>query len=807
MRLFANDEIPALSVSADELPMPWILPRVPRRHRDRLVAMLVRAVRAFDPRIRVVSLRWVERRLIEEGRVLLLRHPLVCWRIESTDPAMEALEKAPGLVRGRHVFDFEDDPGVVSQGWMGPVKVALLHQITNTLLEEIPISSARDAEITSINGVIEIVKCAANVLVSPIDLLDFTERLYELYVAGLPLEEARRDAVAAVLAARFEPAGNEKKAKAVVDAVKQVTSGRVLDEKDRLLLWSAGLAEKDPGTRLPLFDWIAEDNVVSNLEWRVRGSPTVDAWPPSLRRSSPPSAPDSFIPLRHEARAEAMLDRIRSGAADRWSHDELRHATKVLLEFAGEVDQMRGHRHTRALLDRAAALYQAAARLLEADDDHPAAARCLVAATNRLRLAHRLENGSQAANDAVAFSERAPPVLRAQALLARVDLRIRCDQWSSAATDIDMVLAVTGEERSAERGQALWKRALVRTGRREFAAAKEDFEGALRVFDEVNDERSRAELLVDRARLHILDNAFDEAQKDTEKALAFYERATINSTADGSNAPESFVDEIIDFAATPHESLADELTEDESEHAWALTMRGTARLAQGNYRDAATDLEMAIRLFGQAEDDRGRAVALLTRGELRAREKDILGAEADSEMALPILERLADLRRSARAHTRWGLCRIERGDFEGAERDLCDAERLFRAGEHQLGLEWIQIAWAKLRRAQGRLDEALAAAMLAKNALTAPQAPSSEQGRERSPGEVPKSVPVMVDAWEAAEALEELARIHEARGDAEAARDAATQAEALGRTAKNNSAVRAAKDILRKLGGTARNGR
>ncbi len=81
MRFFAADAFPRLAVQSGDLPRPWVMPLgLPRDHRDRLAALLAQALRALEPGLALVQLRWDERRFLNGGGLALPEHVLVWWR-------------------------------------------------------------------------------------------------------------------------------------------------------------------------------------------------------------------------------------------------------------------------------------------------------------------------------------------------------------------------------------------------------------------------------------------------------------------------------------------------------------------------------------------------------------------------------------------------------------------------------------------------------------------------------------------------------------------------------------------------------
>jgi hypothetical protein len=193
MRLFPGDDVPELKALAQEMPSPWLMPRgFSRQHRDRLGALVVRAVRGFDPRIRCVQLRWLEAPLVRDGLLKLPERLLVWWRSDAiADDAAEVMHEAPKVVHGLHMLDLDGDPGVAALGWLAPLKMRLLYKLTDALLEE-----GGDAEAEAL---IDALNEAADRLVSPIDLLDFAARLVEARQMGATVADAREDAIATVL--------------------------------------------------------------------------------------------------------------------------------------------------------------------------------------------------------------------------------------------------------------------------------------------------------------------------------------------------------------------------------------------------------------------------------------------------------------------------------------------------------------------------------------------------------------------------------------------------------------------------------
>jgi hypothetical protein len=205
MRRFAADQVPRLSVAAAELPGPWVVPwALPRRHKDRLVALLGQALCRFDDRLRFIELRWAERYFIEEGRIVPPQPALVWWRIAAI-PAVEpesVIEAAPRLVPGLAVYDFEGEAELPALGWLGPLKVRLLHRLIDALMDDRLVFEPED--------VVRTLNDAARTIVSPIDLLDLCESLIDLALLGRSADEARVEGISRVLASRFAPEAGDR---------------------------------------------------------------------------------------------------------------------------------------------------------------------------------------------------------------------------------------------------------------------------------------------------------------------------------------------------------------------------------------------------------------------------------------------------------------------------------------------------------------------------------------------------------------------------------------------------------------------
>ena len=260
MRLFAGDHFPRLALQSGDLPRPWVMPLgLPRSHRDRLTLLLAQALRALEPGLTLVQLRWAERHLFRAGRLQLPGSVLVWWRIDAipaVDPN-EVILDGSRLTPGLAVYDFDDRVDVPAQAWLGPLKMAVLHRITDRLLDDRPFAAHEE--------IADMLREMSAKLISPIDLLDAAEAMAEAAAQGESLDAARAEAVARVVAARFMDGPGP--ADAAARALVRVGRGEAVDADACKVLQGGGLMEGS--VPMPLLDLLKDPDALQRTVLRL----------------------------------------------------------------------------------------------------------------------------------------------------------------------------------------------------------------------------------------------------------------------------------------------------------------------------------------------------------------------------------------------------------------------------------------------------------------------------------------------------------------------------------------------------------
>lgn len=607
MRLFPGDEVPRLTAFPEEMGGPWIVPpSFPRLHRRRLAVMVGRAVRAFDPRVRFIELRWADRWHLERGTLRLPPHPLIWWRISAiTDTPGDVLAGAPRLAPGHHLFDCEADPGVTALGWMSPLKVRLLERITEVLVDERPLADPEP--------LLDALDDAARHLESPIDLLDFTEGLIAQRATGLSMEEAIVDAMAGVVAARLD-----------VEAVTQETAARFLDALRAAVqpgpfppavhaeLSLRGFAEPSPEVRLPMLDWLLRPGVLDRAERRLRTAQRPSAWPPAFAALPPPAIPlPAPVPEGEEAAADAVLEQIRAGEDRQWDQARKMRAADALLRFAGRLRKDRGHLYDAAVMEREAALLEVAARLAEEAGELMMAIRANVGAADCYRYTGRLRDARERVARAAELAGRTgDSIARADVLLATGNLSLRQADISGAKAAYEAALPIYREtgERLGE-AQVLHAMGELFRLQDDLSGAKAVYETALLICRETGSRLGEANVLGGMGELLL-------QQADLPGAKAAYE------------------------AALPiFREIASRLGE-----ANVLTGMGQLSLRQDDLSGAKAAYEAALLIYREIGDRLGEANVLQGIGDLARKRDDPAEARAAYEAALAIYQRIEDRR-------------------------------------------------------------------------------------------------------------------------------------------------------------------
>src|SRR5262245_22336775 len=109
---------------------------LPRGHRDRLAALLAQALRALEPDLSMIQLRWAERHFLLSGRLALPSSVLVWWRVNAVpvvDPQAVVLDGSK-LTPGLALYDFDSEANLPAEAWLGPLKMNVLRRIQDRLL-------------------------------------------------------------------------------------------------------------------------------------------------------------------------------------------------------------------------------------------------------------------------------------------------------------------------------------------------------------------------------------------------------------------------------------------------------------------------------------------------------------------------------------------------------------------------------------------------------------------------------------------------------------------------------------------------
>jgi hypothetical protein len=193
VRFFAGDHFPRLAAQSGDLPRPWVMPLgLPRDHRDRLAVLLAQALRAIEPSLTMIQLRWAERHFLLSGRLALPSSVLVWWRVNAipvVDPQAVVLDGSR-LTPGLALYDFDSEASLPAEAWLGPLKMGVLHRIQDRLLDERPIAAHEE--------IADAIRELSAKLISPIDLVDAAEAMVEVEAQGEGLEAAKAEAAGRV---------------------------------------------------------------------------------------------------------------------------------------------------------------------------------------------------------------------------------------------------------------------------------------------------------------------------------------------------------------------------------------------------------------------------------------------------------------------------------------------------------------------------------------------------------------------------------------------------------------------------------
>ncbi|HSO00382.1 MAG TPA: tetratricopeptide repeat protein [Candidatus Nanopelagicales bacterium] len=385
------------------------------------------------------------------------------------------IAEAPRLVPGHHLYDFDLDPGISSLGWLGPLKVRLLERITDVLLDEQPLNDPEP--------VLDALEDAARRRVSPMDLIDFAERLVARRASGLGLEEARTDAIAAVLAMRVDfEKGEQGAASRYVRALHAAAAGGPWSPEVHQDLLAAGLAEASAEVRPPVLEWLTRPGVLERVEQRLRTGNSPSERPPVLAAEPAEAQAHDISDL--EAAAEAVLKEIRAGTDRQWPADRKKGAALALLRFAERLTDERRNQFDSTLLEREAALCATAGMLAEEASEPRVAVVALVSAAESYRLTDRLGEAAQVLERASELAHRdGDDSLLAMVFRARGNLALRMDDLAGAKEAYEEALPLyRGIGDRLGEANVLQARGDLALRMADLAGAKEAYEEALPLY-------------------------------------------------------------------------------------------------------------------------------------------------------------------------------------------------------------------------------------------------------------------------------------------------------------------------------------
>lgn len=332
MRLFAGDVVPGLALIASSIPDPWILPNASSRlHRSRLVNLLASALRGADPTLRLIKLRWIERDLVASGKLNLPPNCMVWWRIkESIPPDPEQVVRgAWALHTGLNVFDFSSPIHQERLGWISAFKMLILPKIIDNLVAARPFDDVEPA--------IDVIQDSTATLQSPLDLLDFSDRLIERIVLGDALASARSRAMAHVITKRLA-LDTPEQANAAARAVIAVFGGEALGEAEKATLAQLGLMDVGAPRPLPLGLALREPEIARHCLIAIASAQRLD---PPLATIAPPQLLEDVLGSATEGE---LPQRVFLLSALSSPHTPLEHKRPFELRRADEAELVRAVR-------------------------------------------------------------------------------------------------------------------------------------------------------------------------------------------------------------------------------------------------------------------------------------------------------------------------------------------------------------------------------------------------------------------------------------------------------------------------------
>jgi len=582
LRFFADDAVPGLALPVHELPAPWVLPyHLPRWHRYRLVALLGRALAGFEPGFRVVELSWPERSLLSERRLRLPDRTVVCWRIDETQKqkSVEIVRESARHWPGPALYDFRWDDELPAQGWLGPLKMAVLYRLIDVLLDERPVQA--------VEPITDLLREGAGKLSSPIDLIDFFEVLVEQLAVHTDLAMARAQGFASVLAARFDDQTDA--ADVMVQVLVALTAGNGLPEPQRALAKRVGLMDTG-GAVLPIADLLGEREVarrtVLQLVTRHRlGSPLWELAPGWFARGQDGGTrvPLSRATLDFRALAEKVSPTgVMEGRVQLPPQEEIdRQVRRALQALKTSRSRVRRKEAVRQLNAAAALL------ALEIGDRQ---------GTVTERVAPLYEAAAEA------YLELGKVQEAARAFIQAGIWRFRADQHAEGEavfTRARTVAEKTGSEQL--QAESLYGLGIARYMLHNPTGAREAYETALAYFQKLQDRPGEANTRMALGDVYQRTDRLKEAEETYQQVLALYGE------------------------------IDDRLGEANTRMALGDVYQRTARL-----KEAEETYQQVLALYGAIDDRLGEANTRMTLGDVYQRTARLKEAEETYQQALTL---------------------------------------------------------------------------------------------------------------------------------------------------------------------------
>jgi tetratricopeptide (TPR) repeat protein len=667
--------------------------------------LLWRALEHFEPRLRLVQLQWEERLLLERRQLRLPPSVLIWWRIDGAIPvdSLDVLRESGRFGSGALVFDFDQEVDVPAFGWLGALKMEVLHRLVDVLLDQRPVEA--------VEAITEVLGEASGWLTSPVDLLDFGEALVETAAQGMPLSDSRAEACARVLAARFDLPRHWNKADSIARALVSLATAEEIPAEQQKILRQAGMVEKS-GVPLPMADLLGQPEVLRRTLLRIASVHPLQAplWeiaptlfsrdaagekevekPVGLRlmpggaeeqaQAPMPAGADKLVVEARRMLAQGNVDvfiqrmmkaqQRATRAQEPASEAELR--ADVLMAVANEWASSARQGAAGATDSQLASLQMATAEIYEQIGARGKAGEALVQAGARLLNDYRIL-------DALKILERARLLLKPEKQKGILAFCLRC----------------LGEAHS-------WLGHL--------SEAEATYERAHQLYVQLEDRLGEAHTLHTRGNLYTRMDRLTQAEQAYVRALQLYEQLeaplskahTLRSLGDLYHRTDRLAQAEDAYTLSLHlcEQLEDQLGQANTLLALGHLYHRMDRLAQAEEAYAR-----ALRLYARVKDRLGEANTLRALGELHHRMDRLAQAEEAYARALPLYEQLEDRLGNANTLRALGDLHYRMDRLAQAEDAYARALQLYEQIVHRLGEAHTLHALGHLYIRMDRLEQA-----------------------------------------------------------------------------------------------------